>query len=292
MTSQDSPTTGAPVIDSHLHVWDRSRAPYGWLDSASPALRREFSFDEIAPAMSRHGVDAAVLVQADDHPGDTELMLETAAANPAVVGVVASLPLADPAATAALLERYAFHPLIVGIRSLSHDDPDPDWLLGAEQTRSLELVAETGLTFELVPVELRHLEVTVELARRHPGLRLAIDHLGTPPIGSGDLTAWTAALAEVARIPNLRAKVSGLYARSGPHDEQATDDLHRAVDHAVDSFGPDRLMFGTDWPVALLGGGYDRVVGRLLAVIGELDAPERDAVLGGTARSFYGLDLD
>jgi L-fuconolactonase len=280
------------VIDAHLHVWNRAHAPYAWLDAAPAELDRPHAFSDIESGMRHHGVDAVVLVQADDHPGDTDLMLRTARAHPQVLGVVASLPLDDPDASAALVERYETDPLVVGIRTLSHDHPDPRWLLGDLPTRSLGSVADSRLTFELVPVRPEHVDVALELRARHAGLQLAVDHLATPPLGGADLGPWRAALAELATDPGVCAKVSGLYPRGESPGEGFADELRRVVDHAVDVFGPERLMFGSDWPVAHRGGGYDRVVPELLRLLGGYGGAARTAMVGGTATRFYGLPAE
>jgi L-fuconolactonase len=277
------------IIDAHQHVWDLDRARYDWLSAAHGPIFRTVTEVEVLPELRACGVDGVVLVQAADNAEDTALMLETATSHPEVVAVVAYLPLEDPAETAARLPALADDPLVVGIRNLIHDRPDPDFLLRPEVRQSLGLLAAAGLAFDVVSVLPRHLEHVPVLAAEHPDLRLVIDHLSKPPIGSQVLEPWRTLLARAAEHPNVYAKVSGLYPS---HDmtDWSTDTLRPVVAHAVEQFGPDRLMYGGDWPVSVLAGGYTAVWAGLHPLIAELGPEASRAVLGDTAVAVYGID--
>lgn len=281
------------IIDAHQHVWDLDRAPYPWLGPQHGPVHRTVTEDEVLPELRACGVDGVVLVQAADHPADTALMLDTAAAHPEVVAVVAHLPLEDPDATAARLPALVADPLVVGVRTLIHDRPDPDFLLRPQVRESLGLLAAAGLAFDVVAVLPRHLEHVPVLAAEHPDLRLVLDHLAKPPIGGPPtaLATWRTLLARAAEAPGVVAKVSGLYPADDP-TAWSTDLLRPVVAHAVEVFGPERLMYGGDWPVSVLAGGYTAVWQGLRPLVAELGPQASRAVLGGTAVRVYRIAPD
>lgn len=280
------------VVDAHQHVWDPARARYDWLGPEMAPIDGAMGFEDVRPALEAAGVTATVLVQAADNDGDTDHMLATAAAHPEVVAVVAWVPLDDPGRTRVRLAELADDPHVVGVRTLLHEIPDPEWILRPAVTRGLELVAEAGLTFDLVTSSPQALALVPELTARHPELRLVIDHLGKPPVGGGseEHAVWRKLIATAAHHPLVHAKLSGLYSASGPLDAWKTAQVRPFVEDALELFGPERLMYGGDWPVSVLAGGY----GRAWETYGELLAPlsphDRAAVLGGTAARFYRID--
>ncbi|WP_114558804.1 amidohydrolase family protein [Desertihabitans aurantiacus] len=278
------------VIDSHLHVWDRSRSPYSWLDGADPRLTGSVGLDDIRPGLTAAGVDGVVLVQADDTVAETGYLLEVAAAEPAVLGVVGYVPLHRPEEVAELLPRWQREPSLVGVRNLTHDRPDPDWVLRPDVQRGIALVAGAGLPLDHVAVLPRHLEHTTTLARRFPGLRIVLDHLGKPPLGADvdRRREWERLLRAAASEPGVVAKVSGLYGSTDP-TAWTPDELAWAVEVALEALGADRLMYGGDWPVSLLAGGYARVWEGLLAALERCSSTERAQVLHGTASTVYRL---
>jgi len=278
------------VIDAHQHVWDPRVARYDWLTPALSPIDRPFGFDELRPSLQRAGVDATVLVQSADNDDDTDLMLATAAANPEVAAVVAYVPLDDADAAAARIAELKATPLFVGVRTLIHEQPDPDWLLRPEVADGLALLEENDLTFDLVAVLPRHLEHASTLAQRYPGLRIVIDHLAKPPIGRDDVEPWSTLIAEAAAHPRVFAKVSGLYSAVGSSADWTVDSVRPVLHRALDLFGAERLMYGGDWPISVLSGGYDRVWDGLSELIDELSLDESTRILGGTAEEFYRID--
>ncbi len=274
------------IIDAHQHVWDLTRARYDWLGPALGPINRTITQEEALPHLRRAGVDGVVLVQSADNREDTDYMLATAERHAEVVAVVGHVPLEDPAATADQLAERSGQPLIVGIRNLIHDRPDPDFLLRGDVDASLGLIAEAGLTFDVVSVLPRHLEHVPVLAERHPELRLVIDHLSKPPIGRDDREPWWSLIARAAAYPNVYAKVSGLY----PGDDMtdwSTETVRPYLHHALECFGARRLMYGGDWPISVLAGDYDVVWRGLRPLFDELGEAERTALLSGTAIEFY-----
>jgi L-fuconolactonase len=280
------------VIDAHLHLWDIRRLNYAWLQRPeNSAINRVFGFEDFRSRAAATPVEQAVLVQADDTAGDTEAMFEVAAAHPEIAGVVAWVPLDRPAEAAEQLDRLAARPGFAGIRNLIHDQPDPDWLLRPSVGEGLALLEQRNIPFDVIAVLPRHLSHVPALSQRYPALRMVLDHLAHPPLGdaqSADAREWQALITAAARNPLVFAKISGLYP-PGPPGSWTAGDIRAVVEFALELFGPDRLMFGSDWPVAELGGGYGKVWSELSTVFDQLPAPYRAAVLGGTATRYYGL---
>ena len=284
------------VIDAHLHLWNTERLPYEWMQRPeNAAINRTFGVEDFRSRAARAGVDRAVLVQAADTAADTEAMFEIASGHPEIAGVVAWVPLDRPDEAAIQLDQLAARPGFAGIRNLIHDQPDPDWLLRPLVGEGLALLEQQGIPFDVISVLPRHLRHVPVLSERYPALRMVLDHLAHPPLGGGDPVgpgSWTDAahwgelITAAARNPLVFAKVSGLYP---PDPSWTAEDLRSVVEFAFELFGPDRLMFGSDWPVAELGGGYVKMRTELGKLFDQLSAPERDAILSTTATRFYAL---
>jgi L-fuconolactonase len=275
------------IVDAHQHVWDLTRSAYAWTEGTP--LHRSFAVEELLPDLATCGVDRTVLVQAEDSAADTDLMLETADRHPDVVaGVVGWVPLERPETLGAEVGRRLAHPRFCGVRHLIHDDPDPDWLRRPAVLDGLRLMAARDVPFDVVAERPRHLEHVPFLRSEIPELRLVIDHLAKPPIAARGWQPWADLIAAAAES-GAYAKVSGLNTAADPETWSAGD-LRPYVEHALACFGPERLMFGGDWPVALLAGDYAQVFRETLVLLHDLPAPDRERILSGTAIEFYGLD--
>jgi L-fuconolactonase len=278
------------IIDAHQHVWDLARARYDWLGPELAPIDRTIQFDELRPSLRRAGVTGTVLVQSADNDQDTELMLDVAAANAEVVAVVAFAPLAQPDEVASRVDAFRGNSLVVGIRNLIHNIPDPQWLLRPEVDAGLGVIEEAGLTFDLVAVLPEHLALVPTLVERHPRLRIVIDHLAKPPIGLAEREPWWSLIAAAAESPTVFGKVSGLYSATADAGSWTPDAIRPYLDRAFECFGPDRLMYGGDWPISILGGGYDRVWDGLQDLLLGFSAAHRERILGKTAEEFYRID--
>jgi L-fuconolactonase len=276
------------IIDSHLHLWDLEAGEYAWLGPQHGPLHRSFTAEEAERELADAGVDAAVLVQAEDSEADTRAMLDVADRSGLVVGVVGWLRLDDPSTVEKQLEEYGGHPLFRGVRHLVHDDPRDDFLHLPDVRRSLALIAERGLAFDVPDAWPRHLAGLPALADALPGLTVVLDHLGKPPRGTPALDGWADALREVARRPNTVAKVSGLQADAQPF---TADALRPVWELALETFGPDRLMYGGDWPMTVPAGGYRPHWRVVASLAGELAPAERDRLLAGTAAEAYRIEV-
>jgi L-fuconolactonase len=279
------------IIDAHQHVWDLSRADYPWLDAGLAPIDRTMEFSEIEPAMREVGVGATVFVQSADNEGDTANMLRVADAHPQVVGVVAWVPLDEPARAAGMLERLRRDDRVVGVRALLHTYADPEWILRPDVDESLGLLESGGVPFDFVVANPAALALVPTVSERHPGLSIVLDHLGKPPIGgsTAERDTWRQLLSAAASNPRISAKVSGLYSASGDMAAWTVDAVRPFVADALELFGADRLMVGGDWPISVLAGGYERTWNALLSLARELSPHEAAALLGGTAAAVYAL---
>lgn len=278
-------------IDAHLHVWDLSTGDYAWPDSTVPEIERSFTISDVVAELDAAEMVGVVLVQASDTAGENERLFREAERSPRVVGVVGWLPLDDVARAAEALDVARRDDLLVGVRALVHTYPDPRWLLRDDVREGLELVAHAGLAFDVVTAAPAALELVPALGERHPELRIVIDHLAKPPIGGGadERRSWRRLLEEAAANPRVVAKLSGLYAAHGAPSAWTVDSLRPFLDDALEVFGPTRLMYGSDWPVAILGGGYRRCWEAISGFVDELEPHERAHILGRTAAETYRL---
>jgi L-fucono-1,5-lactonase len=276
---------GRAVVDSHLHIWDLERGDYAWLTPGHP-LHRTFTADQAQAELEAAGIAAAVLVEAEDSERDTELMLEAAEHHPWIAGVVGWVQLDDPAAAERQLGRWTAEPRFRGVRHLVHDDPRDEFLALPAVRRSLRLLAERGIPFDVPDAWPRHLAATADLAAALPDLQVVVDHLGKPPFGGTGWERWRATLAAVAARPNTTAKVSGLQVPGRPF---TADAVRPAWDTALELFGPRRLMWGSDWPLTVLVGGYQQAWEVMSSLVAELSPDEQAQLKSSTAASVYKL---
>jgi L-fuconolactonase len=275
-------------VDAHHHIWDLATGMYRWPTPAEGPIFRTIRIAEIEPHLATAGIDRTVLVQAANETRDTEALLAAADARAWIGAVVGWVPLDRPAEAARLLERFCRHPRFRGVRHLIHNEPDPDWIVRPAVLDGLGLLAERGLAYDVVAVYPDHLRHVPALADRFPTMTFVVDHLAKPPFGTDRMADWADQLTAAADHPNVVAKLSGLDTAAGTGWTAET--LRPAVDVAFERFGADRLMFGSDWPVSELGGGYERAFAATVAFLAERSAAERDAVLGETARRVYRIE--
>lgn len=287
-TGPRPPTHGPVRVDAHQHFWDVESGAYSWPTPADGPIYRTFRPEELEPELSPARIDATVLVQTVDTLAETDAMLDAAARHPFIAGVVGWVALDDADATARALDARRDGPLR-GIRHLIHHEPDPEWLTRSDVDDGLTLLAERRLSFDVVAVFPRHLRLVPRVADRHPDLTLVIDHLAKPPYRGDGWDRWEAELRQAAARPNVAAKLSGLDTAWGPGWDLVR--IGPAVDVALEAFGPDRLLFGSDWPVCRSVSTYRAVVEAADTMIQSLGPAERAAIMGGTADRVYRLGV-
>ncbi|MEU4192358.1 amidohydrolase family protein [Kribbella sp. NPDC026611] len=271
-------------IDAHVHLWDRALDPQDWIDPRTMApIARDFGTADLKEMLASTGLDRAIVVQSSNSLEESVRLAQLDSS--VVAGVVGWVDLtADVAAQLERIHRPAAVP-VVGVRHLAHIDPDPEWLLRDDVAQGFAVLDREGLCFDLV-VRDWQLSQAALVSGRHEELQFILDHLGGPPPPGEDTTAWAAGLRELARRPNVVAKVSGLVSGLAPGSWRA-EDLADRVLIALEAFGPDRLLYGSDWPLAELGGGAVAWKAAADSLFSGLSAAERARVFGGNAAEVY-----
>jgi L-fuconolactonase len=273
------------VVDAHVHVWDLAAHDHAWIPPDSP-IRRDFGMAELHATLAGTPVDTVVLVQVINDAGETESFLRHGRADDLVAGVVGWIDLARPDVADALA-ALADGGMLVGIRHQALAEADPSgWLRSPAVQRGLAALDTIGLPFDLM-IRPEHFPAAIESARAHPSLRFVLDHLGKAPIASGELEPWATGLRELAAEPNVWCKLSGVHTIA-PRN-WTTADITPFTGVALEAFGADRLVFGSDWPVSTQAATYAQVVGFATDACASLSPAERAGVLGGNARLVYGL---
>ncbi|HEY5393993.1 MAG TPA: amidohydrolase family protein [Trebonia sp.] len=279
------------IVDAHHHVWDLAVRDQPWIAGPEMApIRRSFRVDDLRPSAHAAGVTATVLVQTVTVAAETPELLAIAAVDPLVAGVVGWTDLTSPEISGELA-RLAACPggrHLVGIRHQVQSEPDPDWLRRPEVIRGLHAVAAAGLRYDLVVLP-HQIAAATHAATEVPGLTLILDHAGKPPVGSGSLDAWRAAIRAFAARPNTACKLSGLVTEAPPGAPDKA--LAPVADVILEEFGPQRVMFGSDWPVCLLARDYAGVVEQARLLTAGLSDTERTAVFSSTAARLYGIGV-
>jgi L-fucono-1,5-lactonase len=274
-------------VDTHQHYWNLSEVEYSWLIPASGPIYNTFEPRHLAPQVKAAGIDKTVLVQSANSYEDTASMLVHADYNDWIGAVIGWVDLLNPDATHQRLEQYQKHPKFRGMRHLIHEEKNPDWVVQDVVIESLKVLASHNLIFEVVAVFPNHLKHVPTLSEKVPNLKMAIDHLAKPPIKDKQMSPWSDQLKAAAQNPNVYAKVSGLNTAAAP--DWTAADLKPYIDFAAECFSPNRLMFGSDWPVCILAGDYNRVWSETNKALDGYSPAEKDAILGGSAARFYRL---
>ncbi len=278
-----------PVIDAHQHFWTTARDDYGWLTPENEVLYRDFGPEHYQPFRERAGVTSTVLVQAAASVAETRYLLELADRTEWVAAVVGWVPLDEPDEVERTLGELTGRGALRGVRPMVQDIPADDWMLGEALSPGLRALAEHEISLDAL-VQPRHLRHLLTLLGRYPELRVVIDHGAKPEIRSGGFEEWAASMTTLAKETNAFCKLSGLVTEAAAG--WCSDDLRLYVAHLLESFGPGRLMWGSDWPVVELAGGPDRWWAASQELFEGLEADERAAILGGTASLFYRLEDD
>ncbi|HEX3870632.1 MAG TPA: amidohydrolase family protein [Pirellulales bacterium] len=281
-----------PVIDAHQHFWQLGREPfdYSWLDAPPLAtIRRSYLPADLKPQLNRAGVDQTVFVQTQHNVEENRWALRLADENSWIAGVVGWVDLASPDCEDQLLE-FRSHPRFVGIRHVTQDEPDDDFIVRPAILAGLRVLEKHRVPFDLL-FYVKHLRHAATLARLLPELQMVIDHLAKPAIKAHRTDDWLPHLTEAAHSSNIYCKLSGMVTE-GDWKQWTADDLRSYVRQALDLFGPERCMFGSDWPVCELAATYQQVLDALNDALGPITATERAAIFGGTASRFYGLKLE
>jgi L-fuconolactonase len=280
------------VVDSHIHIWNLSRAQYDWLKVSATQLNRTYELKELEQERKKAGITDGVLIQAANNFEDTDYMLEVAASSDWIRGVVGWLPLMDPhRVEKALTGKYNSNNYFRGVRHLIHDERDPKWLLNEKVIESLNILANRKLPYDVVGVLPAHIETAINVARKVHSLRMVFDHLNQPPIATDEkFGEWGELLKEASANKNFFVKISGLGTTSQKKD-WSKKDIQPFIEFALEHFGVDRCFCGGDWPVSLLAGSYGQTWNIYREVLDNLlNEADRAKVYYENAKAFYKLD--
>ncbi len=274
-------------IDAHQHFWHYTAEDYGWIGPDMSVLKQDRLPRDLAPLLEAANLDGTVAVQARQTLEETQWLLDLADQHELIRGVVGWVDLRSPELHAQL-ERFCAHDRFRGVRHVVQDEPDDRFMLREDFLRGLAALSEFGLTYDIL-IFPKHLPVASEVVERFPVQPFVLDHIAKPFIKDGTTEPWAADIQHLARFPNVTCKISGMVTEANWQGWQ-TADFRPYLDIVFEAFGPQRIMFGSDWPVCTLAASYEQVVRLVLEYVEQLSETERSAIWGGTALSFYGLD--
>ena len=273
------------MIDSHQHFWQLGRFDYPWMSKDLGVLYRDYLPEDLSPILKQNAVEKTVLVQASNSITESRWLLDLADSNDFIAGVVGWVDLTNPDTQ---LDQLSTSPKFKGVRHLVESEPNDDWLIQPAVLSGLQKLSARGLSYDLL-VHTRHLKHVPLIAETCPDLALVIDHLAKPPIARNEIKEWSQALEPLARLPNIHCKVSGLVTEANWNSWNA-DDLRPYVDCALESFGTDRMMFGSDYPVCLLAATYERVLDSFQEILKDESDTDREKIFASNAANFYRLN--
>jgi L-fuconolactonase len=275
------------TIDAHQHFWQRGKFRDAWLDEPQhKPISGSYLPEQLAPLLGQCGIDGSIFVQTQHDPGENRWALDLAKRNPFILGVVGWVDLAAADCEKQLLDLKA-DPHFVGIRHITQGESDDNFIVRDDVVRGLKVLEKHRVPFDLL-FYVKHLPHAATLARKLPELPMVIDHLAKPRIKEHRTDGWIDHLKAASKFPNVYCKLSGMVTEAD-WKGWTPKDLHPYVQAALEAFGPDRCMYGSDWPVCLLAAPYPSVVAALREALGPLSDAERAKIFGGTAEKFYGL---
>lgn len=273
-------------IDAHQHFWEYDPGKHSWINEQMSALKRDFLPSDLKQEMDKVGVKGCVAVQADQSEAETEFLLELAEKHDYIRGVVGWLDIRAENLRERL-EHYVQYDALKGLRHIVQDEPDDRFLLKPDFLRGIEILGSFDLTYDIL-IYARHLPVAIEFASRFPDQKFVLDHIAKPEIGDQKIDEWAEGIREIAAHPKLHCKISGMVTEAD-WENWKKEDFKPYLEVVFDAFGPERLMFGSDWPVCTLAAEYEEVYGLLEAYMEPLAEEEKQMILGGNAQQFYNL---
>lgn len=276
-------------IDSHQHYWHFNLKDYGWMNDAMEKIRRDFLPGDLKLLLEENGFSGSVAVQARQSLEETNWLLKLAGEHPHILGVVGWVDLCSADAEAQI-SRFAAHPKACGVRHVIHDEPDPAFMLRKDFLRGVSLLAKYNLTYDILIFH-SHLENTLQFVDFFSqDQTFVVDHIAKPLISKGIISPWKEYISELAKRPNVYCKLSGMITEAD-WNNWTPDGIKPYLDVVMEAFGPDRLMIGSDWPVCLVAGTYNRTMQVVLDYIAQLNAADHAKITGGNAAKAYRLEI-
>jgi L-fuconolactonase len=275
-------------IDAHQHFWRYNADEYDWIGDSMSSLRRDFGPGDLKLEMDGAGFHGSIAVQARQTLEETRWLLELAASSPLILGVVGWVDLRSPDVRSQL-QKFAGNPKLVGVRHVVQDEPNDRFMLQPEFLCGIKALEEFDLTYDIL-IYPKHLPVAAELVRHFPRQGFVLDHLAKPLIKSGSIHPWEDGMRDLAKFPNVLCKLSGMVTEAD-WKKWKPEDMTAYLDIAIDCFGPDRLMIGSDWPVCTVAASYSQTMKVVLDCVGKYPGSVQDAILGGNAQRFWKLKV-
>jgi L-fuconolactonase len=273
-------------LDAHQHFWKYSAAEYGWIDNTMASLRRDFLPQDLKPLLAAEGIAGSIAVQARQSLEETRWLLELAAHNDIVKGVVGWVDLRS-SDLPSQLEQFAANPKLVGVRHVVQDEPDDEFMLRPEFRRGIARLAEHDLAYDIL-IFPRQLPAAAKLAREFPNQRFVLDHIAKPLIAEGRMAPWCHDIRELAKPGNVFCKLSGMVTEARWHDWKP-EHFRPYLDVVMNAFSPARLMIGSDWPVCTVSANYGRTLGLVRDYISQLTSSEQESILGRNCSHLYAV---
>jgi L-fuconolactonase len=276
------------ILDTHQHFWKADRGDYHWMTPDVPVLARDYLPDHLRPELRKTGVTQTILVQAAQTVAETDFLLKVAEETDFVAGVIGWFDLEDQNFPAVFEEKQRRHAKLIGVRPMLQDLGDDRWITRTQVVENLTYLAKRKSVFEFLTYT-RHLPSVLQVLEQVPGLHAVVDHISKPEIKTGKLEPWKDLMSRVAQHENVFCKLSGMVTEADQSDWRP-DHLRPYVEHVLDSFGEDRVMFGSDWPVCLLAASYAEVINGLRTVVAGHSSPgDLTKLFSNNGRGFYGI---
>jgi L-fuconolactonase len=274
-------------IDSHQHFWQYNPAAHTWMTDAMNVLKKDYMPNDLAPLLRQIHFDGCIAVQASQSLEETIWLLKLAAENDFIKGVVGWVDLRSPGIHETLL-GFSNHKKLVGVRHVVHDEPDDHFMLQPAFQNGIAALQEFNLTYDLLLFP-KHIPVALQLVKKFPDQPFVVDHIAKPLINKREFNPWKEDLKELAKYPNVYCKLSGMVTEAKWNDWQE-DDFKQYMDIVTESFGTNRIMIGSDWPVCTLSGTYSSTMNIVIKYGNQFSKEISDAIFGGTCINFYKID--
>jgi len=273
-------------IDAHQHFWNYSSAAYSWIDEGMARIRKDFLPQDLEPILIDNQIDGCVAVQAQQNDGETEFLLGLARHHPFIKGVVGWIDMqADD--LEAKLSRFKDFPLLKGFRHSLQDEADPAFILQPRFQKGLRLLNKYGFTYDLL-IKPPQFQATIKALDSYNEIPMVLDHMAKPLIKSGEIDQWRKDIFALAKHESVMCKLSGMVTEADWQNWKY-EDLDPYMETVLEAFGPNRLLFGSDWPVCLVAGEYEEVLGVVQRFIQKLSQDEQNRIMGLNAANFYQL---
>jgi len=273
-------------LDAHQHFWNYNIRDYGWIGEEMSVIQRSFLPEDLQPILTDSGVSGCVAVQARQSLEETNWLLELADKHDFIKGVVGWVDLCSDEASSQL-EKVAANPWLKGVRHVIQDEPDVKFVLREDFQKGIALLEQYNLAYDLL-VSKEQLPYAVELVQKFPQQRFVIDHLAKPDIKAGVVSPWKDAMEAIAQYPNVYCKLSGMVTEAD-WNKWTQEDFSPYLDTVLQAFGPERVMYGSDWPVCTVAGTYGDVINLLQTHVQSLPEAEQQLIFGDNCAAFYNL---